>query len=76
MVVGVLRSLLGIAGGEVVIPAHLLIFGVIMDSRQLPYLAALAREKHFTRAAQACHVTEPTLSGRIANSNRSSAYRS
>ena len=26
---------------------------------------ALAREKHFTRAVQACHVTQPTLSGRI-----------
>jgi DNA-binding transcriptional LysR family regulator len=36
-----------------------------MDIRQLQYLAALAREKHFTRAAEACHVTQPTLSGRI-----------
>ena len=36
-----------------------------MDIRQLQYLAALARERHFTRAAQACHVTQPTLSGRI-----------
>jgi DNA-binding transcriptional LysR family regulator len=36
-----------------------------MDVRQLQYLVALAREKHFTRAAQACHVTQPTLSGRI-----------
>ena len=36
-----------------------------MDIRQLQYLAALAREKHFTRAAQACNVTQPTLSGRI-----------
>ena len=36
-----------------------------MDIRQLQYLAALAREKHFTRAAQVCHVTQPTLSGRI-----------
>ena len=26
---------------------------------------APAREKHFTRAAQACHVTQPKLSGRI-----------
>ena len=33
-----------------------------MDIRQLQYLVALAREKHFTRAAQACHVTQPTLS--------------
>lgn len=36
-----------------------------MDIRQLQYLVALAREKHFTRAALACHVTQPTLSGRI-----------
>jgi DNA-binding transcriptional LysR family regulator len=36
-----------------------------MDIRQLQYLVALARERHFTRAAQACHVTQPTLSGRI-----------
>jgi DNA-binding transcriptional LysR family regulator len=36
-----------------------------MDIRQLQYLTALAREKHFTRAAQACHVSQPTLSGRI-----------
>jgi len=36
-----------------------------MDIRQLQYLAALAREKHFTRAAKACGVTQPTLSGRI-----------
>ena len=36
-----------------------------MDIRQLQYLAALAREKHFTRAAQACNITQPTLSGRI-----------
>jgi DNA-binding transcriptional LysR family regulator len=36
-----------------------------MDIRQLQYLQALAREKHFTRAAQACNITQPTLSGRI-----------
>jgi DNA-binding transcriptional LysR family regulator len=36
-----------------------------MDIRQLQYLAALAREKHFTRAAVACGITQPTLSGRI-----------
>lgn len=36
-----------------------------MDIRQLTYLVALAREKHFTRAADACGVTQPTLSGRI-----------
>jgi DNA-binding transcriptional LysR family regulator len=36
-----------------------------LDIRQLQYLVALAREKHFTRAARACHVSQPTLSGRI-----------
>ncbi|MBX9682959.1 MAG: LysR family transcriptional regulator [Hyphomicrobium sp.] len=36
-----------------------------MDIRQLQYLVALAREKHFTRAATACNVTQPTLSGRV-----------
>lgn len=36
-----------------------------MDIRQLRYLIALAREKHFTRAAEACNVTQPTLSGRV-----------
>jgi DNA-binding transcriptional LysR family regulator len=36
-----------------------------VDIGQLQYLVALAREKHFTRAAKACHVTQPTLSGRL-----------
>ena len=36
-----------------------------MDIRQLQYLVALAREKHFTRAAEACSITQPTLSSRI-----------
>jgi DNA-binding transcriptional LysR family regulator len=36
-----------------------------MDIRQLSYLVALAREQHFTRAAEACGVTQPTLSERI-----------
>src|SRR5262245_55041624 len=36
-----------------------------MDIRLLQYVVALAKEKHFTRAAQACRVTQPTLSGRI-----------
>jgi DNA-binding transcriptional LysR family regulator len=30
--------------------------------RQLEYLVALAREHHFARAAQACHVSQPALS--------------
>lgn len=33
-----------------------------MFVRQMSYLVALAREKHFTRAAEKCHVTQSTLS--------------
>ncbi len=33
-----------------------------MFVRQMSYLVALAREKHFSRAADACHVTQSTLS--------------
>ncbi len=36
-----------------------------MVLRQLEYLTALAREKHFGRAAQACNVSQPTLSAAI-----------
>ncbi len=33
--------------------------------RQLEYLAALSREGHFARAAEACHVSQPALSAGI-----------
>ena len=33
--------------------------------QNLTYLAAVAREGHFGRAAEACHVTQPTLSNGI-----------
>lgn len=33
-----------------------------MQIAQLRYLVALARERHFGRAAEACHVSQPTLS--------------
>jgi DNA-binding transcriptional LysR family regulator len=33
--------------------------------KHLQYLTALARERHFARAAAACHVTQPTLSSGI-----------
>jgi DNA-binding transcriptional LysR family regulator len=33
--------------------------------RQLEYLVALARERHFARAAESCHVTQPALSEAI-----------
>lgn len=36
-----------------------------MFIRQLGYLVALAREQHFGRAAEACHVSQPALSGAI-----------
>jgi DNA-binding transcriptional LysR family regulator len=36
-----------------------------MNLRHLRYFAALARERHHGRAAEACHVTQPTLSGAI-----------
>jgi len=36
-----------------------------VDFRQLKYLVALAEVKHFAHAAEACYVTQPTLSSRI-----------
>jgi DNA-binding transcriptional LysR family regulator len=36
-----------------------------MNLRHLEYLVALARERHFGRAAEACHVTQPTLSAAL-----------
>ncbi len=36
-----------------------------MIIRQLVYLDALARERHFRRAAEACNVSQPTLSAAI-----------
>jgi DNA-binding transcriptional LysR family regulator len=38
--------------------------------RQLEYLAALDRERHFGRAASACHVTQPTLSAALRSLER------
>jgi DNA-binding transcriptional LysR family regulator len=36
-----------------------------MFIRQLEYLVALAREKHFAKAAEVCHVSQPALSSAI-----------
>jgi DNA-binding transcriptional LysR family regulator len=36
-----------------------------MQVRHLAYFVTLAREKHFARAAEACHITQPTLSAAI-----------
>lgn len=39
----------------------------VMDIRQLQFLCALDQHRHFGRAAEACHVTQPTLSMRLKN---------
>src|SRR3546814_2937749 len=33
--------------------------------RHLAYFVTLAKERHFARAADACHITQPTLSAAI-----------
>lgn len=40
-------------------------YALTMLLRQLEYLSALAREGHFGRAAEACHVSQPALSAAI-----------
>ena len=41
-----------------------------MFSRQLEYLVALDRERHFGRAAASCHVSQPALSEAIRSLER------
>lgn len=36
-----------------------------MNIRDLKYLSAIAQEQHFGKAAEKCHVTQPTLSSQI-----------
>ena len=41
------------------------LYSYAMLLSQLKYLTALAKERHFARAAQACHVSQPALSAAI-----------
>ena len=36
-----------------------------MTLRELRYLVAIAEHRHFGRAAESCHVTQPTLSAQL-----------
>ena len=36
-----------------------------MNIRDLKYVVAVAEERHFGRAADKCHVSQPALSGQI-----------
>lgn len=40
---------------------------IIVQVRHLSYFVTLAREKHFSRTADICHVAQPTLSAAIRN---------
>jgi DNA-binding transcriptional LysR family regulator len=44
--------------------------GSLMLFRQLEYFVAVARERHFARAAEACYVSQPALSASIAKLER------
>jgi len=46
-----------------------------MIVRYVEYLVALARERHFARAAAACNVTQPTLSAGIKQTQELSELR-
>src|ERR1700692_690998 len=41
------------------------IWGNCVNLQDLQYLLALAKHKHFSRAAEACNVSQPTLSNQI-----------
>jgi Bacterial regulatory helix-turn-helix protein, lysR family len=44
--------------------------GSLLLFRQLEYFVAVARERHFARAAEACYVSQPALSASIAKLER------
>ena len=39
-----------------------------MNLRDLDYICAVADRKHFGRAAESCHVSQPTLSDKLKSS--------
>ncbi|MGO8759824.1 MAG: LysR substrate-binding domain-containing protein [Terracidiphilus sp.] len=39
--------------------------GEVVNLQELRYLVAVAEHRHFGRAAESCHVSQPTLSGQI-----------
>lgn len=51
--------------GGVPLAARAIADNRVVFIRQLEYLTALARERHFGRAAAACHVSQPSLSAAI-----------
>jgi len=43
--------------------------------RHLRYFTVLARERHFARAAEACNISQPTLSGAVSTLERELGVR-
>lgn len=46
-----------------------------MTLTELRYIVAVARERHFGRAATRCFVSQPTLSIAVKNLKKNSAFR-
>src|SRR3569832_2540490 len=46
-------------------PRFRAVSGVSVNLQELRYLVAIAEQRHFGRAAEACHVSQPTLSSQI-----------
>lgn len=47
-----------------------------MTLNELRYILAVARERHFGRAAEYCHVSQPSLSVAVKNSKMNCKSRS